>query len=90
MSPAEIARRLSPAQKRAMRLWSKLQASASEASAMTLGVQVATMDALNFARCCVPTGRGHLPAPRTAMWHITPLGLLVRAELEKMEARDGR
>ena len=88
-TPQEIARRLSPAQRKALKGWYVLNFNDPSASAEALGVKVPTMDALNFARLCVPTGRGHLTAPRQAMWCLTPLGLLVRAELERMEARMG-
>ncbi len=90
MDPAAIARRLSPAQRRALKGWYVLNFSAPEASAEALGAKVPTMDALNFARLCAPTGRGHLTAPRQAMWCLTPLGLSVRAALLAMEGGDER
>ncbi len=77
----DIARKLTKAQRQAMTDWPMLVKGAPEASAEVLGVKVPTMDALNFARLCAPTGRGHLTAPRQAKWCITPLGLQVRAIL---------
>lgn len=77
----EIARKLTKAQRRAMADWPLLVKGAPEASAEALGVKVPTMDALAFARLCAMVGRGHLTAPRQAMWCITPLGLQVRAIL---------
>jgi hypothetical protein len=88
MSPAQIAALLSPAQKRALKGWHVLNFNAPEASAEALGAKVPTMDALHFTRLCAPTGRGHVTAPRQAMWCLTPLGLAVRAELERMEGGD--
>ncbi len=77
----EIARKLTKVQRRAMADWPLLVKGAPEASAEALGVKVPTMDALNFARLCAPTGRGHLTAPRQSRWCITPLGLQVLAIL---------
>jgi hypothetical protein len=95
-TPAEIAARLSPAQKRALRwlegphhraMWLPGYAGPSEVTHFLLAgkdrrikVKLDDWDALK--------GLVKSIGARDRMYGLTPLGLAVRAELERMEARD--
>jgi hypothetical protein len=80
MTPAEIAARLSPAQKRALAM---LPVDPNLAIRGTRAM--ATLDYPNINRGR-PLAYSHGVTP---FWSIAPLGLAVRAEIERMEKQDG-
>lgn len=74
MTAAEIARRLSPAQKRAL-LWLP-----EDGCGRPLGNKPPPMQAREFLRAMEL-----MEAPTPSIRRLSPLGLAVRAEIERME-----
>ncbi len=76
-SPAAIARRLSPAQRRAL-MWLP-----ADGCSRPLGTKPPSMQAREFLRAMEL-----MEAPTPSIRRASALGLLVRAELERMEGGD--